>query len=118
MATTVSFKAAEVNIEVQRRDSPVIPVTISQNGSALDITGGTFTLTVDPEPTPADALNNVFQVAGVIADGPAGSVTFQPTTANLDIEPGTYFYDIQMTLNGTTRTVLKGQFIVDGDITI
>jgi hypothetical protein len=115
----VSFKATEVDIEVQRRDSPVIPVTVQdQDGVAIDITGASFLMTADPEPFPADALANLFQISGTIITPAAGRVDFQPTTGDLDVAPNTYFYDIQMTLAGSVRTILKGKFTVEGDITI
>ena len=112
-----SFGAQTADIIITRGDTPVIPVEVKDGSSAsYDITGGTFVLTVDPSKTPADDSANVFSVAGVISDGPGGKVTFQPTAVQTDQPPGQYFYDIQMDLSGSIRTILKGQFIIEQDI--
>ena len=112
------FSAQSANIFITRGDTPVIPVEVKDGSSAsYDITGGTFVLTVDPSQTPEDDSANVFSVAGVISDGPGGKVSFQPTAVQTDQDPGQYFYDIQMTLSGTIRTILKGFFTIEQDIT-
>lgn len=112
------FGPTLVDICVVRGDSPVIPVSVKdENGVAIDITGGVFTLTIDGEEEPTDALNNVFSVPGVITDAPGGKVTFTPSTTDTDEGSGGYFYDIQMVLAGSTRTILKGKFEILQDIT-
>ena len=106
------------DICVSRGDSPVIPVTVEDDaGAAINITGGTFLLTVDPSSKPTDASNLVFSVAGVILIAVDGTLTFSPTTTDTDQVPGTYFYDVQMILAGSTRTILKGKFEIQQDIT-
>jgi len=89
-------------------------------GAALDITGCTFTMTVDPEKEPADNTNNLFSVAGIISGDPTeGKVTFTPTEVNTDQTPGKYYYDIQGEggVLGTKRTVVKDVFKITQDIT-
>lgn len=82
------------------------------------ITGFTFTMTVDPEVDPVNATNNLFQLSGVITDGPNGKVEFRPTLLNMDLTPDTYFYDVQMIDDGPyTRTPVRGKLNIEQDIT-
>ena len=104
-------------ILVARGDSPVIPITVSSDGSPLDITGFTFTLTVNASDNPSDDLGALFQLSGTIVDGAAGRVDFQPSTSDLTQIPDIYNYDVQMVGGGSTRTILKGAFTIDPDIT-
>lgn len=107
--------------DVKRTRGDTYPLALTlkdKNGAAIDITGFTFVLTVDPSETPADDTANLFQIAGVITDGPGGAVSFTPTTGNADQVPATYYYDIQMTDTGSQiRTIMKGQWEVIQDIT-
>ena len=112
------FGPTPADICVTRGDSPVIPVTVEDDtGAAIDITGGVFTLTVDPSKDPVDASNNVFITAGVIDVALDGTLTFSPSTTDTDQAAGIYFYDVQMVLAGSTRTILKGEFEILQDIT-
>lgn len=112
------FGPTKEDIEVTRGDSPVIPVKVTDAKTKLpvDVTGGVFVLTVDPSEEPLDNSANLFALNGTVADGPGGLATFQPTTSQLDVTPGEYFYDVQMTLGGSKRTILKGKFTVSQDI--
>ncbi len=112
------FLPTSVDISIARGDSPAIPVQVADDtGTPIDITGGAFVLTVDTAPDPVDATNNVFSVNGTITDAANGRVQFQPTTTDTDQTPNVYFYDVQMTLSGSVRTILKGQFSISQDIT-
>ena len=113
-----NFSPTVQEICLTRGDSPVIPVRVTDDaGAALDITTGVFIMTVDPVEDPTDDTGNLFSVNGTITDGPHGRVSFQPTTTDTDQDPDEYAYDIQMTLNGSVRTILKGAFRIDQDIT-
>lgn len=116
-----NFCPVVTDICVARGDSPVMTfqITDPSDGSVVDITGFTFVLTVDPEPFPADAVNNLFQVtAGPIVGGTTGQVQMQPTTVNTNQPASAYFYDLQMTtLTPSIRTILRGQFQIQQDVT-
>ena len=111
------FRATSEEILVTRGDSPVIPITVNSGGSPLDITGFAFTMTVNASDDPSDDTGALFQIAGTIVDGPNGRVDFQPGTGDLTQTPDKYNYDIQMVGGGSTRTILKGSFQIDPDIT-
>ena len=89
-----------------------------EDGTVVDVTGIDFLMTVDPDPDPIVSGNNLFQLVGVVTNGPAGIVRFTPSNAQMDQDPDTYFYDIQMTdTGGTIRTVSAGKFKIVQDIT-
>ena len=114
------FEPKVIDLVVVRGDSPVIPFKIDM----LDLAGEIITLTnlyaflmtVDPSPAPSSVNNNLFQITGVV--NPGNIITFQPTVNNTDLTPKVYFYDVQtITPIPSKRTVLKGQFRIDQDIT-
>lgn len=95
-----------------------IAVTNSSTKTAVDITGYTFIMTVDPNKYPDDATNNIMQITGNITDAANGLVEFAPTVQQADIVPGIYWYDIQMTDTlGRIRTIDYGKYKVIQDIT-
>lgn len=108
---------AVIQICRSRGDTFPFDLTISLNGGALDITGSTFLLTVDPSPDPVDALANLFQNIPTIVDAPNGIIRVTLSGAEADQTPETYFYDLQQTSGSAIRTILKGEWIVEQDIT-
>jgi hypothetical protein len=106
-----------MDIERKRGDTYPIEITVLSDGVALDITGASFLLTVDPAKEPTDATNNLCQLTGVITDAPTGAVSFTPTANQMDAV-GKYFFDIQMTdASGAIRTIDAGKFVLKQDIT-
>lgn len=88
------------------------------SGVAIDITGFSFKLTVNSDKAPSDQTNEQFTVIGVLTDATNGKVAFNPTTTDTDINPGTYFYDIEQTDNGgLISTLLVAKCIIVQDIT-
>lgn len=87
-------------------------------GDAIDITGYTFELTVDPSDEPVDDANNLFSLSGVITDAVNGRVEFRPSTVDMDQTPDIYFYDVQqIDDDGYRRTIIKGQLEIKQDVT-
>lgn len=118
---TADFQPIPLDICVTRGDSPIIPFKLTTPaGADIDISGGTFTLTVNTEEDPTDNTNQVFQVTGVlVGGGTTGEFTMQPTTANTGaLNPDLdYFYDLRMVLASYgDRTIFKGKWLVDQDI--
>lgn len=104
-----------------RGDSFPIELTIKNKATraAIDITGYSFLLTVNTVKDPADETQQIFQVAGVLDDDPTtGKVSFTPTTVDTDLDPATYYYDVQMTdADSNVRTVSKYKLKITQDIT-
>lgn len=91
-----------------------------ETGTAVDISGFTFDLTVNTHRNPDPGVpigTELFTVVGVIISGIGGTFSFAPTAVDTDLLPDTYFYDIQMTDTGAgIQTIIKGRFIVIQDI--
>lgn len=102
----------------KRGDTYGETITITDSsGVAINITGYTFVLTVDPEMAPTSAANNLFSITGTILSAVAGTVEFAPSALQANQTPKTYYYDIQMTdASGRTRTIALDQWIVIQDI--
>ena len=107
-----------IDIERRRGDTKRIGYTILQDSIATDVSSGySFLLTVDPEKYPVDATNNLFQLTGMIIDGPNGVIAF-PITATQADNLGTYYYDIQMIdPNSEKLTICIGKIKFKQDIT-
>jgi hypothetical protein len=113
----LSICPTELDLCVTRGDSTAFSFNLQdQAGSAIDIAGFTFLLTVDPSDAPADDTGNLFQISGTITDGPGGVVQFAPTPAN-NTPPGDYFFDVEWTATGAIRTIIKGKYTIKQDIT-
>ncbi len=86
-------------------------------GAAVDITGFTFTLSVDTRKNPDDASTLVFALGGSITDAANGVVEFTPTITDTDITPGRYYYDIQqINLSSAKKTLIKGKVTIVQDL--
>ena len=103
----------------KRGDTYGETVTVTDTaGAAINITGYTFKLTVDPEKAPLTADNNLFSITGTILSPTAGTVEFAPSPTQADQAPGTYYYDIQLIDGaGRIRTIALDKWVVVQDIT-
>lgn len=123
MASTQTVTAADftpqvINLCFTQEDAFPFQFTLLQDGSAIDLTGSTFLLTVDPEEFPSGSGGNLFQLSENNTPGVSGIVEFLPTQVNMDQTPSTYFYDIQWTdASGNVRTVIRGEFQIQGQVT-
>jgi len=112
--------AAPADLDLTRVRGDTFPMVFTikdSSGAAVNISGFSFKLTVDPEKNPTSADNNLFQLTGTITDGPGGEVSFSPTALQADQPPNTYFYDIEMVDGASAiRTIAKGKFVVTQDI--
>lgn len=115
----MSAKPHDLNLCRTKQDTFPWEFTVTNSaGTALDITGASFLLTVNTEPDPEDTTNQVFQLTGTIINATGGVVRFVATGTQMDIGPDTFFYDIQMTdSGGAVRTIAKGEFQVLAQIT-
>lgn len=88
------------------------------NGDPIDITGYTFKLTVNSQKDPTDTLTQLFQLTGTLVSPSLGTVKFAPNGTQANQDPGTYFFDIQMTDGtGAIQTVALGKYVFLQDIT-
>ena len=83
----------------------------------VDITGYTFTMTVDTLKTPPDNTTLVYQLTGTITNAAAGEFEFAPSAVQADLT-GNYWYDIQMVDGGgAIQTLVKDKYVYTQDIT-
>lgn len=111
---------SDKNMTYYRGDSypRIFTILNAATSVAIDITNYTFKLTVNRDRDPVDASNQLFQIDGIIADGPAGQVSFSITSGHTGINPGQYYYDVQMTTDeGDVRTIVKAVFAITMDVT-
>jgi len=86
-------------------------------GAAIDITGYTFLLTLNPEKNPTSSDDQIYQLTGVIVEASDGIVGFSPTALQADLV-GSFYYDIQLTDPlGKIRTIEKDKYKYVQDIT-
>lgn len=91
-------------------------------GSAVDITGYSFSLAVDPEPSPSGSANNVYAIAATLEDADSGLFYFPVSVANASAATGSFFYDMQATFDeeggesGVIRTIARGRWTILQDI--
>lgn len=120
MATVYANESeiAEINLKRARGDTKSDVFEVKQkDGSALDITGYTFKLTVNSEKNPTGITNQLYSLSGAIVDAAAGTVGFAPSAVEADQTPGTYFYDVEMTdPGGRKSTKVKGKYRYVQDI--
>ncbi len=109
----------EINLVRTRGDTRPITFSIDLNGSDMPITGATFLMTIDPAPDPPDNTTLILQLSGAIVGNAAlGVIAFSPDAAEMDIDPDTYYFDVQMTeSNGKITTIARGKFTIVQDIT-
>ena len=120
VAILLNLCPVEIDLCISRGDTQPWTFTILKSDGVTpeNITGFSFTLTVDPSSDPIDALNNLFALTGTITNGPAGVVSFEMTSVQSDQTPAEYFFDLEMTDGAAKeRTVAKGVFEFQQDIT-
>ena len=116
---TLNLCAYSIDICVTRGDTVAWTFAVKDSaGVAVDITGSSFLLTVDPSDEPANSDNNLFQLTGTITDAPNGIVQFEMTTGQADQTPNVYFFDLQQTdASSRIRTIARGKFEFVQDLT-
>lgn len=107
-----------INITRKRGDNFPFQFAITDDADApIGITGFSFRFVVDPSNEPTDASANLMDLTGILSNPAGGIFEFQPTTIEMDIDPETYFYEIQMIdAAGKLRTIVQGSFTIEQDI--
>ena len=78
--------------------------TYSEDGATTDITGYTFTLTVDTLENPTDpSATQQFQITNTSVDDANALVEFRPSVVNMTLDAGTYFFAIDIQGVATDR---------------
>lgn len=107
-------------LEYARGDSFASQFQIVQSDEVTpeDITGWSFSLTVDSRKDPDDDSTQCFSIAGSIDDLAEALVSFAPSEAQTDLTPGKYWYDLEAVDGaGRKRTLIKDYFRIKQDLT-
>ena len=118
MAEFLDVCPIDVDLCFTRGDSVLWTFQIKSEGVPVNITGFSFLLTVDPSPEPTGSGTNLFQLTGSVITPLSGIVQFGMTPTQANQVPNEYYFDLQMTDGGgKIRTVAKGKFTIEQDIT-
>lgn len=106
--TVYRAEAVTLNFTVRQSDDP--------NADVEDISGWTlsFTVSTDYNVSPPKTLTQ----SGTVTDGPTGKASVSLSTAELNIEIGSYRYDLWRTDSGEERPLAVGVFQVLGSARI
>ena len=110
---------AKSNITLVRGDSSSIEVEFSQDGTPIDITGSTVFLTVKPALTDDTGdTTAVIKVEVTSHTNPTAGITTIPLSAtDTDVDPGDYYYDIQLVKDGLVTSIPYQMLTVRADVT-
>lgn len=99
-----------------RGDNPTFEFLFNDSdGNAIDFTGSTVVLTVNPKRD--GSQTDTFQLSPAVALDSTGVVQFAPTVANMTIATGTYHYDVQWTnTSSKIRTIAYGDWVIDVEV--
>lgn len=99
--------AADYNMVIRQGDSFARSITVTNGGTALNLTNGTGVLTV-AEYAGGSAVLTVSATGGT-----AGTMNITATAAQTAaLAAGVYSYDFVLTLNNTVTTLFAGKFEV------
>lgn len=116
MSVNETDPAGEYNIVCRQGDTFTRSLTITNAGSAYNLSNNTaaFTVRTAEDATPVLALTNG---SGITLGGTAGTALITATaTQTSSIEAGVYTYDFSLTSGSTITTFLVGSFTVLGSI--
>lgn len=113
----MSSPPAKIRIVRVRGDSWPFQLRVRVAGALQSLAGYTVRFTVDEREDPDDASTQVFQLTGTEVS--TGLVEFAPTAEQADVEPGTYYCDVEIddsTPHGK-KTIAMGEVVFIQDKT-
>jgi len=114
MATpTVDLRPGKLNIKVSRGDTDGIPIVIREGGVAADLSGRTYTAQLRRAQNATTAVDITVDTT----DADTGTLVLRLDPAVTETLSGDYFWDLEQTVGGTVRTILKGTWTFDLDVT-
>jgi len=108
----------ELNITCLRNDTFRLDMIWKDSSDALiDLTAYTFGAQVKKSESDSTSILS-FEDSDFTKDA-SGNLSMTKTSAQMDLQPGTYYYDLQATktANGDVSTWLGGLFKIEGDVT-
>lgn len=112
---TISIRPASLTYKIVRGDDFADVITIKEGDppEPADLTGRTYTAQVRRTPN-GDVIAEMTIDDSNLDEGQVGIALPDATTADMS---GSYVWDFQQDSAGVVRTLLKGAFVVDPDVT-
>lgn len=105
--SVADLRPGDLDIRVRRGDSILLPVTVKEDGVAVNVSARTFRAQVRKK-----ADGEVVTNLGIdMANAATGVVRIRVNAAGMS---GTYSWDFEDVTN--SRTLLAGRFVVDADV--
>jgi hypothetical protein len=93
-------------------------LTITNGGTAMNLTGYTAAMQVREAAGAATALISLTNGSGLTLGGTAGTIGITiAATATAGVASGSYSYDLELNSGGTITRLLEGSFNVTGNVT-
>jgi len=106
------------NLEIIRGDSEPFEITLAdEDGAPIDLTGAIIYFTVKKRKSDSDANASISKVITDHTSPENGESLISLTAEDTNIEPGTYFWDIQIDRDGDIDSVKYGILKVFSDVT-
>jgi hypothetical protein len=102
-----------LNVTAVRGDAVTIPVTIQENGVAINLTGRTFAAQVRR----SNDAEIVVELLIDTTNAATGQLVLSTTAVITAAMLGEYVWDLQQTIGSATRTLLAGAWFVRADVT-
>lgn len=127
MATANLDISEKLDIVCKRGDSFSMSITMTNSsGSSIDTSDYSFKLSVKSKDLnegrsaginlPVSYDSTILTIQNV-SGGADGVATFNKSATDMEVDPGTYVYDIQYTNDTEVKTILEGLFKVNPDVT-
>lgn len=108
-----------MTMKVIRRDDVTFELTFKDSDEAvIDLTTGTVFFTVKTNLTDADADAILAKEIDTFETPETGIMLLNLSRTETDIEPGSYYFDIQLKLDDKVTSSERGKFKVVQDITV
>jgi hypothetical protein len=101
-------------ITITKKDTPTLRVTVKNSDGAFNISGYTCVLTARTSKT---ASTNIISVTGSTVVAADGTVDFEFSSTDTDVDENSYYYDVQISNGTNTYTVINSTLTVTGDVT-
>lgn len=112
--TAADRRPSRFDVTVVRGDAWSEAFTFSQSGSALNLSGWTWLAQLRRERDHGSELLATLTVGTGSAS--SGTISVSATSAQLALDPGTYWWELQRTNSGNERTYVTGSFVVDNEV--
>lgn len=121
MATNDTYIPAEYNTGIVRGDYFQESFSLSLNSNPIDLSSSDARIQIRNNSNVLQAEYEMITpptITGLTVSGTNILVWTIDDTDTALLVPGTYKYDIEITINGKTRTYIRGSFTVERDITV